>query len=64
MNGHGRLNNLMICYIHADIVRPLNFITIANLFVADVDNRIQVLGKFKSEDFKYTILLLCYLIVH
>ena len=36
----------MISYIHVDIVRSLNLMTIANIFVAYVDNRIDVFREY------------------
>jgi hypothetical protein len=48
---HGRSNNLMICNIHADIVKSLDLVKIANTFVADVDNRLNVFGNFIPDNF-------------
>ena len=49
--GDNRLTNLMMCYIHSDITLSLNLTEIANIFVADVDNRKHAFGKCSPLDF-------------
>ena len=47
-----RLNSLMILHVHKELTDQLNFLDVANEFVANkLEHRLNVFGKFTEEDF-------------
>ena len=51
-----RLNSLMVLHVHKELTDQLNFLDVANEFVANkLEHRLNIFGKFNKEDFTTTV---------
>ena len=51
-----RLNSLMVLHVHKELTDQLNFLDVANEFVANIlEHRLNIFGKFTKEDFTTTV---------